>query len=805
MLSRTFLSFAILFLCACTYGQHIRLAQGTVLNYRFDNVTGSTFTPDKSVSYRFEVLGKDDRGYYRIKCTLTAFTNNYNGQKTGSSDITAIELTNSGELMDVALLHQPFEIAVDDKGNFIKHIGVTEIINRKAAEWMLRPEIKTQMLENGRYIIKSQVQLVFPALPDNTTDWEKSWTNAASTLHYSVSGNKDVLLLVDYNNGPQDSTVKGFHNMKGQMQLDKASGKVIAVTQKELSTGQSIDADGKSAPYRVEQLQSVALLADEVPMPANQDDIIDPLVKMSFWSNSLRNGPEYDSAKVYAFFKENDNANSYSKGYMLRKLGIVQATKTKNHYEIYDSLLKATPTSWLEGQYSHLHNKLQDAYGENTDSAAAIISYLRKSASYNEWVQHSFAQAFIESKSFEQKFMKAMKKDGYSDEKINDEVAKHHRRNMVSHQLLDRLAADADTTIRNTVYPLSLWVSAKTNPTDTGLLRNVVAQLEQLTASAAQQGNAQRYALLLYKQLNASQQPGMASALLDHTIARLEKQTLDSTNKERYQAQNMLAHAYKLKYEAVKASDKTAALEYLSKAAAYSPKGKKEMAYSSFYDRALLQSKESYRADFAHVLMAEGDTKQALKVLSEQVLADPTMVGEVKNAFTTSFPGRDFNTFFSEVITRAWKTAPDFALKDVDGNKTYRLADYRGKWLVLDFWGTWCSPCREEMPDNNKFAESIRQNPDIAFLAIACNDDAHAVKDYFALHNFDMPSVMSDNNVQKRYEITGYPSKIIISPDGRMLSLRFGADWKGIVAQFRALSQKDDKVPVNNKLEKKMN
>jgi len=766
---------------------------------------GRGYMPDKLTSYRFEVLGKDDSGYYRIKCLLTTFTNTYKGQPSSSSDITAMELNNSSELMDIALLYQPFEIAVDDKGNVVHYKGIREIITRKADEWMLKPEIKTQMLENAKYVVNWQVQMVFPVLPDDTTGWVSNWTNAASTIHYWVSGKKDGLFLIGYNNGRPDSTAEQFHSMEGQIQLDQASGKVIAVTQKDLSTGESKDPDGKSSLYRFEQLQSVDLLTGDMPIPANQDKIIDPLVKMSFWSTSLRTGPEYDSAKVYAFFKENDSENIHNKGYMLRKLGIVQATRTKNTYEIYDSLLKATPTPWLEGQYSHLHNKLQDTYGENTDSAAAIISYLRKSSSYTDWVQHSFAQAFIESDSLEQEFRKAMKKEGYSDEKINAEFEKYRRRNILSHQLLGKLAADTDTTTRNAVYPMSLWVAAKKNPADTSLLRKAVAQIEQLSASTAQQGNAQRYALLLYKQAYASNQARMAAGLLDHTIARLEKQTLDSTNKERYEAQNMLAYAYKLKYEAVKASNRTAALDYLSKAAAYSPKGKKEMAHSSFYDRVFLDSKESYRADFANVLIAEGDKTQALKVLSEQVLADPTMIGEVKKAFNTNFPGRDFNTFFSEVITRAWKTAPDFALKDPNGDKTYRLADYKGRWLVLDFWGTWCEPCREEMPDNNKFAASIKQKPNIAFLTIACRDDASAVKAYFTNHHFDMPSVMSDNKVEKLYEITGYPSKIVISPDGRMLPLRFGADWKKIIGEFATLSPKEKTTPVSNKVDKKMN
>ena len=87
----------------------------------------------------------------------------------------------------------------------------------------------------------------------------------------------------------------------------------------------------------------------------------------------------------------------------------------------------------------------------------------------------------------------------------------------------------------------------------------------------------------------------------------------------------------------------------------------------------------------------------------------------------------------------------------------------------------------------------------MAFLSIACHDNPDDVKSYIARYRFDIPVVLSDNLVEKQYEVTGYPSKFLISPDGKMLPLRFGADWEKVVEQFGALSRSGNKPPAGNK------
>ena len=769
---RTLLSFVIILLCACTYGQHISLTPGSSFTYRFRQTPEYKQLGEKTISYRFDVLGKDDSGYYRIKCTQEGFTltdPDNPGKLYDSRHPLDQSLRSSDQLLELALLYQPFELLVNDKGKVIRYTNITEPVARKVDEWVLDPIIKPVLLSNTGSYMDAQAPLIFPPLPDNASGWQSGWLNADSTMKYQVSKKEGGVLHIRYTSIHKDPADTGHSvEQEGELQYDLQTRKVISLSQKTTSSGEKISAEGNAIPFHTTRSLLATLQPDTIQaqVPVNE---IDLAVKMCRSSHALRNGPVYDSALACAFFNANDPANMHNKGYLLRKLDIIQELRATNSFQLYSNMLSVMPIAWLEGEYSHLFNKLQMVLANNTDSAYALIRYLSKSPLYIDWVQESLALA------------------------LNGRGAKINR------ELIARLGSDADTAIRNAAWPLSLWVEVKAHSTDTSLQNSMVTQLEQLSSSQARQGNAGRYALLLYKQLYASGRKAMADHLLEHTIARLENETADETNKKRFSARNMLAYAWNLKYETVKTDDPQKALACLSKAAAYSPKNPSEMAYESFYDRTLLHSKESYRADFAAALMAAGDKMQAIETMAEQVKADPAITGELKKYFETNFPGKDFGAFFNDVIIRSWNTAPDFSLTGIDGHTTYRLADYKGKWLVLDFWGTWCSPCRKEMPDNNAFAKRIQQRADLAFVTIACHDNAADVKNYFASNGFDMPAAMSDNIVEKKYKVTGYPGKFIISPDGKMLPLQFGMDWKAIIEQFSAMPKPKEKTPGGNK------
>lgn len=147
---------------------------------------------------------------------------------------------------------------------------------------------------------------------------------------------------------------------------------------------------------------------------------------------------------------------------------------------------------------------------------------------------------------------------------------------------------------------------------------------------------------------------------------------------------------------------------------------------------------------------------------------------------------------------KSWKTAPDFSIKDLQ-EKTVSLKDYKGQWLLLDFWGTWCAPCRKEMPQVQAFYDQIEAGKikNLSFLSIATYDTPEDVKTFFRTHNYHLPAAMGSSSLAKAYEVPGYPSKVLISPEGKWIPLQFGSEWQKIIKKYLAIYEESlkDQIP----------
>lgn len=119
------------------------------------------------------------------------------------------------------------------------------------------------------------------------------------------------------------------------------------------------------------------------------------------------------------------------------------------------------------------------------------------------------------------------------------------------------------------------------------------------------------------------------------------------------------------------------------------------------------------------------------------------------------------------------EVAPDFALVDMQGNK-HRLSDYRGQGVFLNFWGTWCPPCKKEMPYiNNQYHQY--KDKGVQVLSIDINESALAVNQFADRLKLDFPIMIDTNkDVMNVYGIDPLPATFLIDKDGKVVKYHKG-------------------------------
>jgi len=132
------------------------------------------------------------------------------------------------------------------------------------------------------------------------------------------------------------------------------------------------------------------------------------------------------------------------------------------------------------------------------------------------------------------------------------------------------------------------------------------------------------------------------------------------------------------------------------------------------------------------------------------------------------------------------KLAADFKLKSLD-EKEYRLADLHGKVVLLDFWATWCIPCRNDLPALQKIQQDF-QSPDLVMLGMNVGEARDTVGKFLSTTKLNYPVVLAgDAEIVQSYSVTAFPTVVLIDPEGRIALYHVGA---GADKQLRAAMAK---------------
>ena len=149
------------------------------------------------------------------------------------------------------------------------------------------------------------------------------------------------------------------------------------------------------------------------------------------------------------------------------------------------------------------------------------------------------------------------------------------------------------------------------------------------------------------------------------------------------------------------------------------------------------------------------------------LLASSTLASILPNAesWLKVNPGAPVTTVAPE-NRAAFPQAPDVQLKTLDG-KTFQLAELRGRVVLLNFWATWCIPCRSEIPELNNMHRDLEARG-LSVVGVSTYDGAEGVRNFWKDIKQDYPVLLGDQNVESTFAVSALPTTFILDREGRI-------------------------------------
>lgn len=192
------------------------------------------------------------------------------------------------------------------------------------------------------------------------------------------------------------------------------------------------------------------------------------------------------------------------------------------------------------------------------------------------------------------------------------------------------------------------------------------------------------------------------------------------------------------------------------------------------------ENNEKYTAQSIAYIKENPKSHYSARLLLE--IRDKQLATELYSQLHKEATNTYFGTILTDMVDGWMLTTPGLEFPNIidqtlDG-KEFELTNLRGKYVLLDFWGSWCKPCLTEVPQLKQLVD--RYNAKLEVIGIACNDDQDRLNETIASYNINWKQILEgtkrEYNYSNRFGVRSFPTKWLLNPRGQIVKVYSGVD-----------------------------
>lgn len=351
-------------------------------------------------------------------------------------------------------------------------------------------------------------------------------------------------------------------------------------------------------------------------------------------------------------------------------------------------------------------------------------------------------------------------------------------------QYFRALSREIDPEIEKLIWPVISWLDISESSSDKDKIRMVREYQGSLPPDSLDWKAADVFSFVILRDLDKNKLDSRSAykTLFDrvqtHLLERYRMNPKD--NRTRY----FLSWSWY--YLSQKNPGKAG--EFLCKAAEVSPDPGSDDYFYDMYKLDPILRQKGFRRNYYEYLTGLGQNDKALPVMETITVLEPTdsNLNEYKGLFQQVYPERkaDFPKYWHQAISSVCEELPAVSFKKDSGEEVV-LWTQTGKWTFIDIWGTWCSPCVAEIPELQELYSENLKNPDSPLAIVTWAHDKPALMDTFMKEKgYTFPVILIPRSIEKAFKISSFPTKFLITPEGKYLRIPFNADWKQYLMNY---------------------